>query len=322
MSNFANALGKTAVSGSVGLVQDLVVGAVNNEYNKQAFQREVDQEQRTYERNRQDYLKDLQNERDYNSASQQLARLRDAGLNPNIMNGTTPGMSSEAQPMPTGSMTGTGPTSVGSSAASGMIAMSTADVARSRADAQNALDYANAALQYELGLSEKEFRPIKQALMRAQEAAANGQANAFNEQAKLYIEQAGKALIEKKNAQGLADATIANLKKQADYYSAEGKLAAAKTVVEGLHADYQRVQNNWQKTEKWLNLGTSIVNSVAGIINSVSAWKLAGRMIGKTIGKADPEFKKLLDEMLDDASSQRSYPFPGDAPMQPNGWNW
>lgn len=321
MSNFANALGKSAASGSVGLVQDLVVGAVNNEYNKQAFQREVEQEQRTYERNRQDYLKDLQNERDYNSASQQLARLRDAGLNPNIMNGTTPGMSSEAQPMPGGSMTGTGPTSVGSSIASGMIAMSTADVARSRADAQNALDYANAALQAELGLSEKEFRPIKQALMRAQEAAANGQAGVFNEQAKLYIEQTGKALIDKNNAQGIADATMANLRNQADYYTAEGKLAAAKAVVEGLYSDYQKVQNNWQRIEKFVNIGTSIVNSVSGVVNSVNAWKVAANMVGKSVAKGDPEFKKLLDEMLDEASSQRSYPFPGEVSMQPNGWN-
>ena len=81
------AIAGAAGSVGVGLIGNAITGAINNAYAKKQFQREVAQEQATYERNRADYLADLENERAYNSPSAQLDRMRDAGMNPNLANG-------------------------------------------------------------------------------------------------------------------------------------------------------------------------------------------------------------------------------------------
>ena len=56
-------------------------------------------QEQMYEKQRANYLQDLENERAYNSASAQMQRLRDAGLNPNLLfgDGQVAGLSSGAQ---------------------------------------------------------------------------------------------------------------------------------------------------------------------------------------------------------------------------------
>ena len=104
-------IGASLVSGGIGTLGNLATNALNNKYQKEQWQREVAHEQKTYERNRADYLADLENEREYNSPEQQMARLHEAGLNPNLMSGgaLTTGNSSSATPMSSGNNIGMSP---------------------------------------------------------------------------------------------------------------------------------------------------------------------------------------------------------------------
>lgn len=309
-------MAKTGVSAAVGTLGDIAVSAINNHYMKQQWNREVQQEQRTYDRNRADYLYDLQQERRYNSPSEQLARLREAGLNPNLMSegALSTGVSSGAQTMGNGTMTGIAPAAVGNGLGSGMIAMSTADVTRSRADAQNALDYATADLQTKLGVSEDEFRPLKLRLLKAQEAKENGQKAVFDKQVAKLTEETAILLIDKKNAQGIADATINQLKAQHDMFTAQGQLATAKKMTEAIVQDYQRVQRDWAKVNQWKDLVLGALGVVGQFVSAGASWKIAMNMASKVLPEKDRgAFMDMFDDMLEQTIPQYNVsPFPDD----------
>lgn len=139
-------IGAAATGGAIGLLGDLGTTFLNRLWSKKDWQRNKEYEQELYNRNRADYLADLQNEREYNSPQQQLNRLRDAGLNPNLINGgsLTTGQSSSATPMASpgmpmmsGSVASFG--SMASSAnaiSSGLAASSNAEVNLRKADAE------------------------------------------------------------------------------------------------------------------------------------------------------------------------------------------
>ena len=95
-------LGAAAISGAGSLISTGINAAISN-YN---WKKQVAHEQATYDRNRADYLADLANERAYNSPQAVIDRIREAGLNPNLINGgqlISGQMSSGAQTMPVGS---------------------------------------------------------------------------------------------------------------------------------------------------------------------------------------------------------------------------
>lgn len=142
----AKEIGAAVAGGSIGLVGDLATTFLNRHWSNIDWERNKQYEQQLYNRNRADYLADLENERKYNSPSAQLDRLREAGLNPNIVSGgtLTTGASSPAtmaqpagMPMMSGSVASFG--SFGASAnnlASGIAASSNADVNRRKGDAE------------------------------------------------------------------------------------------------------------------------------------------------------------------------------------------
>ena len=115
------------ISAAVGTLGNLATSALNNHYQTKQWDREVSHEQSTYDRNRADYLADLENERKYNSPQQQINRLREAGLNPNLMNGgsISSGNSSGAVPMSSGNNIGMSPVTA-SDFTSGLVAASSA----------------------------------------------------------------------------------------------------------------------------------------------------------------------------------------------------
>lgn len=94
-----------ALTGGAVLGQGLKSG-IDYGFSSLNWLKQVKQEQQTYERNRADYLADLENERKYNSPKEMINRIREAGLNPNLINGgqlVSAGASSGATPMPMGS---------------------------------------------------------------------------------------------------------------------------------------------------------------------------------------------------------------------------
>lgn len=142
----ANEIGAAATGGAIGLLGDFITTGLNRHWANVDWKRNKEYEQQLYNRNRADYLADLQNEREYNSPQQQINRLKDAGLNPNLLTGgslstgqsssATP-MSSPGMPIMSGSVASFG--SVASSAnalASGLAASSNAEVNARKADAE------------------------------------------------------------------------------------------------------------------------------------------------------------------------------------------
>lgn len=111
--------------GAFGSVASTGVNALASLFN---WKRQVEHEQTTYERNRADYLSDLENERKYNSPQETINRIREAGLNPNLINGgqlVSGQMSSSAQVMPVGSQMSPDPITM-SNPTSGIPAFSNA----------------------------------------------------------------------------------------------------------------------------------------------------------------------------------------------------
>lgn len=142
----SSSIGATATGAGIGLLGDLTTTFLNRYWSNKDWQRNKEYEQELYDRSRSDYLADLENERKYNSPQEQINRLREAGLNPNLMSGgslstgqssSAVPMSSPGMPLMSGSVASFG--SMASSAhsiASGLAASSNAEVIQRKADAE------------------------------------------------------------------------------------------------------------------------------------------------------------------------------------------
>ncbi len=125
----------------VGLISTGVSAAVTSaenrrqrNFSREMFARDNAEYDRRYAQQRADYLSDLASEREYNSASAQARRLREAGINPNgASNPVTAGTTSGAQLQ--GSLSPNSPIApaqfnVGSQLQAGIIAASQLDIAQ------------------------------------------------------------------------------------------------------------------------------------------------------------------------------------------------
>ena len=152
-SNLLNGLSGSIGGGAIGLIGSAIGAGVtasqnkkNRDFTREMFGKENAEYDRRYSQQRADYLADLENERQYNSATAQMQRLKDAGLNPNNAfgsGGQLAGNSSAAQLMGAaspGSPLSPSQFNVGSQISSGVIASSQLDIARE----QNEIAHQNA----------------------------------------------------------------------------------------------------------------------------------------------------------------------------------
>lgn len=135
-------LGMTALAGGIGLAGGAIQSGLSHASSKAQFNWQKQLEAETYARNRANYLSDLANERAYNSPQATIDRIRETGLNPNLMNGgalTSGQFSSGANQMSNGFGGSPNPVTFGnplSDAASGLPSASNAAVAQRKADSE------------------------------------------------------------------------------------------------------------------------------------------------------------------------------------------
>lgn len=152
-SNLLSGLSGSIGGGAIGLIGSAIGAGVtasqnkkNRDFTREMFGKENAEYDRRYAQQRADYLADLENERQYNSAAAQMQRLKGAGLNPNNAfgsGGQLAGNSSAAQLMGAaspGSPLSPSQFNVGSQISSGVIASSQLDIARE----QNEIAHQNA----------------------------------------------------------------------------------------------------------------------------------------------------------------------------------
>lgn len=283
----------SGIGAAVGTLGNIATTVLNNKYQKEQWNREVAHEQATYERNRADYLADLDNERQYNSPSAQMDRLHEAGLNPNLMSegALTTGNSSTASPMPMGNNVGMAPVQ-SADFTSGLVAATDSAVQMLESRSRISKNLADANLQGELALSEKEFRPVKKALIRAQVAKENGQTKVYIEQAKKAAYEAITAKIRSENEQEVINRTLSKLQAEThEVYSrssrntAEAGLALAKQVSEGLAQDYIKAQTKTENLHRWSVFAKDICISLSAV----------GITLSNIIGSLK-SFKSLIPE--------------------------
>lgn len=224
---------------AIGILGGIAAGAVGSAINAGIdygfsslnWNKQKQYEQETYARNRADYLSDLANERKYNSPQQMINRIREAGLNPNLINGgqlMSAQASSAAQPMSLGQSMSPDPVT-SQPIASGIPAFADAITRSRKADSEIA----------QIKLS-NEHKSIEIAYLRAEkELGLQKTAAAINESI---------SRIQK----NLSDITVNNstievngirvdlISSQIDKNVKESALIHAKTVVENLNADKLR----------------------------------------------------------------------------------
>lgn len=255
LNSFAGSVAGSAATGAIGVLGDIAVGAINRKWQKEQYATEKKDEQARYERQRKDYLEDLENERQYNSASSQIDRLRDAGLNPNLMGSSSlsAGQSSSATPMGN-----SGPTSesakISSDLGRGMISSSMNDSIRRLNASKGAEAEAIANLQTELGVTEKKFRPVRQSLIRAQAAEADGKAALAAEQVNVAVKEALR-IESVTNAQNIDNETKDEMNRAViNEINSRKSKNDSEALVNGLIAAYKEVENKWQKANYWINV--------------------------------------------------------------------
>lgn len=310
--------GTGAIGALVGAIGVGVNNAINNKYQKEQWQREVAHEQATYERNRADYLSDLENERKYNSPQEQINRIHEAGLNPNLMSSgaLTTGNSSAAGPMPMGNNIGMAPVQ-SADVTSGLVAASDAAVNAIESRSRAARNFADANLQGELAISEKDFRKVKKSLIRAQIARENGQTSVFVEQAKKAAYEAVTAKIRSDSEQEVINATLSKLQAESvEIYSrssrntAEAGLALAKQVSEGLAQDYIKAQTSSEKLLKWSTFAKDICISLSAVgitlSNIIGSLKTFKSMIPERERGSYDDFIKQLEAANEEMARKHS----------------
>lgn len=311
MNTFGGSVLGSAASGAIGVLGDIAVGAINRKWQKEQYATEKEDEQARYERQRRDYLEDLESERQYNSAYAQVDRLRDAGLNPNLMGSSSlaAGQSSLAT-----TMGNSGPTShaakIGSDLGRGMISSSMNDSIRrlnaSKGDEADAI----ANLQTELGATEKEFRPVRKALIQAQAAESEGKSALAYAQVDVALAEALRIeedtytkFIDNQTRSRLNNMMIDELESRKNKNDSEA-------IVNGLIATYKQVENDWQKAQYWINVlfkTSFMVSNIGGTVKDFfTLFKSKASGLKLPVESGVPQNQSLpayLDEMYDITST-------------------
>lgn len=304
MNTFGGSVLGSAASGAIGVLGDIAVGAINRKWQKEQYATEKKDEQARYDRQRRDYLEDLESERQYNSASAQIDRLRDAGLNPNLIGASSlsAGQSSSATPMGNN-----GPTSesakISSDLGRGMISASMNDSIRrlnaSKGDEAEAI----ANLQTELGATEREFRPVRKALIRAQAAESENKAALAAEQVNVAIAEALR-IEEDTYSKFIDNQTRSRLNNMMiDELESRKNLNDTQALVNGLIATYKQVENNWQKAQYWINVlfkTSFMVSNIGGTVKdffNLFKGKASGLKLPAESGLPQESLPAYLDEI-------------------------
>lgn len=225
----------SAVGGSIGLVGDLATTGLNRLFYKKDRDWNKKYEQEIYNRNRADYLSDLQSEREYNSAQAQINRLRDAGINPNLANGgaLTSGQSSAAQMQSFGGFPASdspaanfgSAAGAASAIASGVAASSNAEVNQRKAD----IEITNIKLSNDYKKIENEFLRAEKELSLEKGRQSVNESIAKCKDYASQISLRDSSIILNGKKVNLVD-------KQADLAVQEKQLAAARTALTNLDA--------------------------------------------------------------------------------------
>ena len=215
----------------IGLLGNLVTTGINYGIQQQNWNQQVAYEQATYDRNRRDYLADLENERAYNSAQAQIDRIREAGLNTNLLNGgslVSGQGSSAATPMSMGAAMSMSPVRMGDFS-SGVAASSDAMVKQRKLDEE----------LYSIQLSNS-YKEIELQYLHIEKNLANAETIARTDE---QLASAKKHLsdIDVNNSTiEVNGKRIELISSQIDKNVREAALIQAKTVVENLNADKLR----------------------------------------------------------------------------------
>lgn len=224
---------------SIGILGGIAAGAVGSAINAGIdygfsslnWNKQKQYEQETYNRNRADYLSDLANERKYNSPQEIINRIREAGLNPNLINGgqlVSAQASSGTQPMSLGQSMSPDPVT-SQPIASGIPAFADSVTRARKADSEIA----------QIKLS-NEYKSIEIAYLRLekelglQKTAAQINESIANIQKKLSDITVNNSTIE------INGKRIDLISSQIDKNVKEAALIHAKTIVENLNADKLR----------------------------------------------------------------------------------
>lgn len=222
--------------GILGGIATSVVGSAVNAgldygFSSLNWNKQKQYEQETYARNRADYLSDLVEERKYNSPQEIINRIREAGLNPNLINGgqlVSAQASSGAQPMSLGQSMSPDPVT-SQSIASGVPAFADSITRSRKADSEIA----------QIKLS-NEYKSIEIAYLRAekdlglQKTAATVNESISRVQKNLSDITVNNSVIEVNGKR------IDLISSQIDKNIKESALIHAKTVVENLNSDKLR----------------------------------------------------------------------------------
>lgn len=161
----------------------------NRSFTREMFGKENAEYDRRYAQQRADYLSDLASEREYNSASAQAQRLREAGINPNgSQSPVTGGTSSGAQlggSLSPGSPIAPAQFNVGNQLQAGIIAASQLDIQRE----QNEISRQNADTAL--------FRAYSEAKLRSSQSKESGARTAGLEIENMYKDAILKGQIDK-----------------------------------------------------------------------------------------------------------------------------
>ena len=220
-----------ATAGSIGS------GFINQGMNKKQFNRASAWNEKMYKTQLMDQRKLIQEQREYESPTQQLQRLRDAGLNPNLLSGAFGGPStSSIQPVSAGSAPSVGSNPMpdfGSTLASGFSQFA------SGVDTSNLTQMKLLKGQAELEKlqSETEYQEIVNKFAEAKEKMTLAKGQQEIQESLARIKNFASEISLRNSTIELNGHKIVLIDKQADLATQNQQLAASKTFLTNLNAE-------------------------------------------------------------------------------------
>lgn len=232
-----SAAAATAIGAGISAAGTIGAGFINQGMNKQQFKRASQWNEKMYDRNLADQRKLIQEQRDYESPIEQLRRIREAGLNPNLLSGAFGGPSATVtQPVSAGSAPAVGGNPMpdfGSTLASGFNHFA------SGIDTSNLTQMKLMKGQAELEKlqSETEYQNIVNKFAEAKEKMTLAKGQQEIQESLARIKNFASEISLKNSQIELNGHQINLIDKNADLATQNQQLAAAKTFMTNLNAE-------------------------------------------------------------------------------------